>query len=442
MMRRRIFRPWNEALALLTLACATAASADWQAPLDEALINAQSRHAPILVEFHAPWCYSCYYMERNVLNGPEWDKVRKDAVVVSLDADSSEGTYWMQKLSVKGMPNYVVLNEQGAELGRIQLEQTREEFYRQLDAIFARTASLEGLGAHVKDGSPASLRAARVVLHAYHARGDADGGLAWFEGLPYAAHKALLRDARTKLWLDRLRLLQAAQAKDPAQCMAAAPVVLGGELGCDRAYELDQVLACTDGQPASQRAQLLAGQKPVMTRLLYASVFVSHPSCADARSEVLTTADLDKALGYGQAEADVLARAIADAKRRLDGNLRKDRNLADNLRVYLERADNTDELDLLFPKLIAAYPDDYVYPYRYGKSLAARGQYKQALIYLQQAAAKAYGLNRLNVATQEVQALQKLNRADDAKQAAADALKANGPWFPDEAAKLRTLAGL
>jgi hypothetical protein len=164
-------------------------------------------------------------------------------------------------------------------------------------------------------------------------------------------------------------------------------------------------------------------------------VFVSHPSCADARSAVLTTADLDDALKYPQAREDVLDRAIADVKQRLGGNLKKDRNLADNLRVFLDRAGKTDELDLLYPKLIAAYPDDYVYYYRFGKS-------QQALIYLQQAAPKAYGVNRLNVAEQQAQALLKLNRADDAKQAVADALKANGPWFPEQAAKLKALVAL
>jgi tetratricopeptide (TPR) repeat protein len=154
---------------------------------------------------------------------------------------------------------------------------------------------------------------------------------------------------------------------------------------------------------------------------------------------VLTTGDLDDALEYPRAREDVLEHAIADVRQRLGGNLKRDRNLADNLRVFLDRAGKTDDLDLLYPKLIAAYPDDYVYYYRFGKNLAARGQYQQALIYLRQAAPKAYGVNRLEVAEQQAQALLKLNRRDDAKQVVADALKANGPWFPEQAAKLKAL---
>ncbi len=444
-MPPRTCRRWTErALAACCLLLAGIAAADepWQPPLDEALKQAVARHAPILIEFHAPWCYSCYYMEHNVLNGAEWDKLRRQVVLVDLDADAPEGNYWLKRLAVKGMPGYVVLNEQGEELGRIALEQTRPEFYRQLDAMMARTASLEAVRDKVKDGSPASLKAAHEVLKTYYARNDAEGGLTWRKALPPAAQAALDKDPRARLWIARLQLMRAAQNKDGAQCAALAPPVLAGELGCDRAYELDRVMQCTASIPDAQKASLLAPQKPVMTHQLYAQVFVTHPSCADARSAVLTTADLDDALRYPQARADVLERAIADARQRLGGELKRDRNLADNLRVYLDRAGRTDELDLLYPRLIAAYPDDYVYYYRYGKSLVARGQYQQALIYLQQAAPKAYGVNRLNVAEQQAQALLKLNRPDDAKQAVADALKANGPWFPEQAAKLKALVAL
>jgi tetratricopeptide (TPR) repeat protein len=440
-MRPRTSRRWTEAAPMLGLAglllAGTAVADAWQPPLDEALKQAAQRHAPILVEFHAPWCYSCYYMAHNVLNGPEWDKVKRDTVVVDLDADAPEGSYWKDRLSVKALPSYVVLNDSGSELGRILAEQTRPDFYRQLDAILARTSDLDTLGDKVRDGSAASLKAAHEVLKAYYARTDVDGALAWHAALPKPAQAAIDKDPRAKAWMERLDLMRAAQGKDAARCEALAPPVLAAELGCDRAYEVDRVLSCTAGSAATSRASLLAAQKPVMTHQLYAQVFISHPSCADARSAVLTTADLDQALGYPQAEADVLERAIADVRQRLGGNLKKDRNLADNLRVYLERAGKLDELELLYPKLIAAYPDDYVYYYRFGKSLAARGQYQQALIYLQQAAPKAYGVNRLNVAEQQSQALLKLNRGDEAKQVVADALKANGPWFPEQAAKLK-----
>src|SRR6185312_1535662 len=112
----------------------------------------------------------------------------------------------------------------------------------------------------------------------------------------------------------------------------------------------------------------------------------------------LVSADLDKALGDRAAETALLDRAIAFVRKQLGDDYAKDRNLADNLRVYLARAERLPELDILLPKLIAAYPDDYVYPYRYGRSLLDRKQPAAALPYLEQAAEKTFGANRLVVA--------------------------------------------
>lgn len=440
-MPRRIFLRWTERLAALALLVAAggAYAGSWQPPLDEALKTAAARHAPVLIEFHAPWCYSCYYMQRNVLNGAEWDKLRRQVVLVDLDTDAPEGAYWQQQLQARGLPSYVMLDENGEELGRVLGEQVRSEFYRQVEAILGRADTLVELSARVKDGGAASLKAAHDVLKTWYARDDADGGLAWLAGLSPPVQAALEKDTRARAWIARLHLMQAAQAGKAQQCATLAPPVLAGDLGCERAYELDRVMECTAALPAADKTRLLAAQKPVMTHQLYGQVFIAKPGCADARSIVLTTADLDKNLGYSQAESDVLDQAIADTRQRLGGNLRKDRNLADNLRVFLERAGKTEELELLYPKLIAAWPDDYVYYYRFGHMLAVRGQFQQALIYLQQAALRSYGVNRLEVAEQRTVVLLKLNRGDDARQVVADALKVNGPWFPEQAARLKAL---
>ena len=96
-----------------------------------------------------------------------------------------------------------------------------------------------------------------------------------------------------------------------------------------------------------------------------------------------------------------------------------------------------DELDALYPKLIAAYPDDYVYPYRFGKSLLERDKPAAALPLLEKAAEKAYGENRLEVAMQRVKALKALHRQSDAEKVVADALEQNGQWFPEQVDKLK-----
>ena len=406
--------------------------------VDAALAQAKTRHAPVLVDFHAPWCYSCYYMKKNVLNGPEWDRVEREAVVVSMDADAPEGAHWMAQWNVKALPNYVVLDEHGEEIGRIVAEQTRYNFYKQLDIITARHSSLAALQAKVAKGGLPAIAAARDVLKAYHARRDAAAGLTWFEALPQAIRTPIAEDAKIRQSLALLRLQKASLAKDQPGCVNAGEAVLKTSLGCEFPYELDTVMACAADLPQPRKDQLLGAQRHTMDHLVQFGAFGSK-RCADQRSIVFTAADLYESLGDKAASAKVLERAIADTEKKLGGDPKKDRNLADNLRVYLDRAGRTAQLDAWLLKLIAAYPGDYVYNYRHGKNLLARGMAAEALPYLERASEKAYGANRLKVAQQRAEALKALKRDDEAKQVAAEALKANGPWFPEEAEKLKTL---
>ena len=277
---------------LLLAAAAFAAQAADVATVDAALARAKQARQPVFIDFTAPWCYSCYFMASHVLNGAEWDALKRRAVTVEVDADSPDGAAWMKKLEVKALPAYVVLDENGNERGRILAEQPRAKFYPMVDAILAGAGTLDDYRAKAQAGD---AEATRTVLASYQALGDDVG---------------------------------------------------------------------------------------------------------------------------------------------------KDRNAADNLRVYLAMAKRTSELDALYPKLIAAYPDDYVYPYRWGRSLLERGDAAKALPLLEQAAEKAYGVNRLTVAKLRVDALTRLGRAEEAKSVANEVLELNGAWFPQQSTELRKAAGI
>lgn len=406
-----------------------------QDPVPAAQAQARERKLPLFVDFHAPWCYSCYFMASHVQTGPEWERASARLVRVELDADSPAGARWMKEWSVKAMPTYIVFDAEGRERGRVLGEKTRAEFYAWLDAALGGD-TLEALRAKVTDGSEASLVAARETLGAFHARYDAAGGLAWYQGLPPKVRAAIARDPRASAWVARLELLRAANEKDVPACLNVAPAVLAAPLGCERPYELSRVMACTEGQP--RRDPILRSQVEPMTRLLEKQV-VAGGRCADERSVVTGAADLHQALGDPVAEKQVLERAIADVTARIGDKLGADRNLADNLRVYLDRAGRTEELDRLFPKLIAAFPDDYVYAFRQGKSLAQRGRHADALPLFEQADAKAYGVNKLRNAEWRAKSLVALNRSAEARAVLAVALKDNGAFFPDDAARIETL---
>jgi hypothetical protein len=405
--------------------------------IDDALKQAQAEHLPVFADFQAQWCYSCYFMATHVLTGPEWQAMEKRMVVVEVDADSPDGARWMKQLNVKALPMFVVLKSDGSELGRIVAEQPRDKFYPQLKKILGGGDALEALKKKSESGSPAAIA---DVLASYEARDQVKDGLDWYDTLPEARRASTEKDAAVAMWHERLLMEKAAKAEDHAECVASGRKVLAAnDVGCDRYYVLEQLMDCSEKMPADERKKLLGAQRPAMQTLLDKQVFVQPAQCADQRTAVLVTADLDKALGDEAAEKAALDRGIEDARKRLGGDVSKDRNLADNLRVFLDRAGRIDELDALMPKLIAAYPDDYVYSYRYGASLLKRNKAAEALPYLERAAQKSFGSNRLTVATLRAKALIALNRRNDAEKVVADALEANGPWFPEQAEKLKAV---
>ena len=161
--------------------------------------------------------------------------------------------------------------------------------------------------------------------------------------------------------------------------------------------------------------------------------------CADARSAVFALADVYEAQGNTAARAATFKKGIAFFEPKIAKSAKADRNAADNLRVFYDAAGETAKLDALLEKLVAAYPEDYVYANRYARVLAARGEHEKALPWFAKASEKAYGINRLKNAQARVQSLLALKREDEARVAAAEALKANGPWFPEESAKLKAL---
>ena len=402
--------------------------------IDEALQQGQNKHQPVLIDFTAVWCYSCYFMATHVLNGPEWNTLESRAVVVVADADSPDGAHWMEKLAVKALPAYVVLKPDGSELGRILAEQPRAKFYPQINAILGGGDALDALKKKVDAGSSAAIA---DVLSGYLARDQVQQGLDWYAALPAERRKTAETDTNVALWVDRLQMEKAAKAKNSNSCIDSAKKVLAGNVDCDRYYVLQTLLDCSEKLPAPQRKSLLQAQRPALAALLTTQVFVDPPVCADQRSGVMVAADLDKAIGDSAAEIEVLDYAIVNVRQHLGSDLTRDRNLADNLRVYLTRAKRMDDVDALMPKLMAAYPDDYVYAYRYGRSLLERNRPAEALPYLEQAAEKAFGVNRLGVATLRVKALIALHRKKDAQAVVAETLKQNGPWFPQQAAQLK-----
>ncbi len=427
-------------LLFWTLAAAAVEEAPPGQALDGALAAAKARHAAVFIDFSAVWCHSCYYMDREVLTGPEWKSVEKRAVTLELDADSPDGTAAAQKYKIGGYPTYVVLDENGAELGRILGDRPRAEFYGLLEPILAKGAALEKWQAQVKDGSAPSVAAGRIALEALYERFDAKASLDWFTSLPAAAQSALKADATSADLVARIELFAASDRNDVPACDKAAARVLA-TVDCGRLMELSSFQGCyAKEKPEAQKAAL-APYKPKMEALQDAVLVKGFGVCSDTRGIVETAVELYEGLEDKAAHDTVLAQGVAYSERKLKGKYRSDRGLADNLRFYRELQKNDAALDALYPKLIKAYPDDYVYAYRWGKSLAKRGKFKQALPLLERSAGKSFGRNRLWVAQWRTYVLMKLSRAGEGQKIASEALAASGPFFEKDAAELEAIAG-
>ncbi|MGQ0699108.1 MAG: thioredoxin domain-containing protein [Panacagrimonas sp.] len=403
--------------------------------LEGALREAAKRRAITLVEFRAPWCYSCYYMAQHVHTGAEWDALMRRVVFVELDADSPAGADQMKAWNVKALPAYVAFNDEGQEIGRILGEQRRDAFYAQIEKLMGPSARLEDLRAIAARGGVEGTAAAAAALLAFHARTDAAGGIEWFYDLPGWVRRAYEPDGEVAQRLARLRLLQAAQAGDEEACSASAPLVFAADLGCERPYELSRYAACVH---ALTPDEVMRTQLEPMERLVENNIFGKGPACADERSAVLGLAKLQGQLGEADARTRLLDRAIARTRGLLKNDIGRDRSAADNLRLYLEEKADWTAYDALMPKLIAVWPDDYVYSFRFGRSLLERDRASEALPYLERAAARAYGQNRLRVAELHVKTLKRLGRPEDARRVASEALQANGPWFPELVAAVKS----
>lgn len=404
------------------------------ASIEAALAQGKRENKPVLIDFQAVWCYSCYYMASHVLNGKEWDDLERKVVFYEADADKPADQAWMKANNVHFLPTYVGIGPDGEELGRILGERPRGTFYAEVGNLLSGDARLSKQKA---DAAKGSMAAVADVLDTYQLHYQGSEGMAWFATLPPMVRNVSDKDRRVALAKQRLLLLQAQHDKNDNGIVDAASKVLAGNIGCDRAYVLDALIGASASLPADARRQALAPQKTPYDRFLATQVFTATPACADQRSSVLTAADLDAALGDHDAEQAVLRKAIDLTRGKLHGDLRSDRNLADNLRVYLVRAKAGDELDTLEKQLIAAYPDDYVYNYRYGRRLVENGKATEGLPYLDAAAKKAYGANRITVTMYQVKALRALKRDEDAKKLVAATVAAEGNAFPEQIKKLQ-----
>lgn len=398
------------------------AETTWLKSLPEALLEAQAQKKPVLIDFQAPWCYSCYYMEQHVLSKNAFAQASRRLIPVKVDVDLEEGRALKEKYGVTFLPSYVLIGADGSVLGRIIGEQTEKDFLEKLAAL---------------TGGAVSGPAARAVA-ALKARLDAgqyEQASQEIASLPKDLAGELSARAEWKILAARLTLMREVKAKKSVN-LKALESLLNLEDSCALAYDFgyaDQLLA---ELPEARRRELLEAARPAFEKLLENKVF--NGQCADFRSGVEGLAGIYENLKLPGKKAELLARAVAllEQKKLPVG---EDRNLDDNLRFFLEQAGDNAKLTALYPKLIAAYPADYVYSYRFARYLLERDLPKDALAPVELADKLCYGANRLAVTKIRAKILAALDRKDEARALLKRDIKAGAKSFPKDAAGLELL---
>ncbi len=394
------------------LAAPPRAADPWLKDWESARKAAQASSRSVLVDFQAVWCYSCYYMEQKVLSRDLFKRVARDLVLLKLDVDSPEGREWKGKLRVRALPSYLVLDSSGTELGRIAGERTETEFVMDLRRIIGEPED--------KD-----IQKLRVLAQAQ----DWEAAAAARDALR-SSGRGLDRDFQ--LWSARIDFNRALEFKKSLAAAQAAQALLDLEEGCALAYDaLNLEEATAGGEPTDPLVALRAKTRERLEALVERRVFgPAEERCADLRSPVEALADLH---GDGEKRSALLGRAIVllSAESQKAG-IGKDRNLDDNLRFFLEAAGKSAELDKLYPRLIKAYPADYVYSYRYAKNLLGRKEFARALPHADAGLRLSYGVNRLSAAAVKGRVLAGLKRKAEARAFLEAELNAARKRFPKD----------
>jgi len=357
---------------LLLSAVSSAFAGPWLSSLPDAQAQSKAKSRPILLDFHAPWCYSCYYMEQNVLSKPDFEKRAEKLVPVTVDVDTPRGNDLQQKYHVTFLPTYVVLSPGGdRELGRIIGEQTEADFLDKLSAL---------TGGRATDDAEFMARRAKI------------------------------------------------KAGDVAELRRA----LAGTADCRTPYAVEYGEPSVAKLPPTRKSELLAKERAALEDLASRKLFVPRERrCADFRSGVEALASVDRAQGDKAARAALLQRAVAQLEAD-QPSVGQDRNRDDNLRLFLDMSGDEAKLKTHYEALIKAYPSDYVYPYRWAKHLVDHGRATEALPWIETADRRAYGANRLMVTDVRARALAALGRRDEARALLERDLRSARGRFPDE----------
>jgi len=403
---------------LISIASPSSAGMDWMTSLPEAQAESLRKGKPLLVDFQAVWCYSCYFMDEHVLSGKPFTQMASSFVPLKLDVDTDEGGRFKKEHRIGFLPSYLVLTPDGREMGRILGEQTEEDFIARLRSILSA------------EGSPAR-RLADLL--------DANEPGKAIELRDSASKKdpSLKKDPAWRLQAARLDFGLARKKEDAGAALKHLETIIDLDQSCRMVYPVSRALALAEKTKQKGAERVWEKARVRLSFLAEERVFgPSEARCADRRSVVTTLAAVYSALGEPERKKQVFKRMAEHLNKESKGQVGEDRNLDDDLRYFLGLAGMDEALEELFAVLISEYPTDYVYPYRFAGFLHKKKRLKEAKVWADKAFLLSYGINRIYASSLQARILGSQGKISDARRILEREIRVNKKRFPDETKRL------
>lgn len=102
-------------------------SLNWHTDLNNALDEAKKAGKNVVVDFYAPWCSACTYLDEDTFqNAQVQEKLSKNYVVVKIDIDKNPDI--ASKYKVYAVPTIVFMDSNGTQIKRQEGYMPPEEF--------------------------------------------------------------------------------------------------------------------------------------------------------------------------------------------------------------------------------------------------------------------------------------------------------------------------